>query len=93
MALIVGGLYPHPDYLPQPTQPGGTGTPVTDPSQTVDEHQGQFMPGCTHSINTWMLIRDGVDGVPSDIVCCPMCGWIQQIQPAGFFDNVPIIIG
>lgn len=93
MALTVGSLYPHPNYLPQPTQLGGPGNPVTDPTQTINERTGQFNPGCTHSVNTYLIIRDGVNEQPSDLVCCPICGWIQQIFPAGYLDNVPFIVG
>lgn len=60
---VLGQLLPEP-YQPTPSQPGGIGTPVTDPTQKVDEHTGMFAPGCGHSINSYDIKQMAVN-VPS----------------------------
>jgi len=57
---VVGQLIPEP-YQPTPKQPGGPGTPVTDPTQKVDEKTGMFSPGCGHSINSYDIKQLSVD--------------------------------
>ena len=85
---VVGDLLPEP-YQPKPKQPGGPGTPVTDPTQTVGEHVGMFMPGCSHSINSYNIQQTTIDGIQQILACCPMCGWVQRILPATTFDADP----
>lgn len=51
---VLGQLLPEP-YQPTPKQPGGIGTPVTDPAQKVDEKTGMFAPGCGHFINSYNI--------------------------------------
>ena len=85
----VGQLLPIP-YLPTPSQPGGPGTPITDPVQVFSEKNGYYYPGCGHSINSYDVVGDSVGGVPSAIVRCPLCGFIQKIfTPRSLFDNMP----
>lgn len=89
MTIAVGDLIPIP-YLPKPSQPGGPGTPITDPVQTVYEKNGFYYPGCGHSINSYDVVREAVDGIPSAIARCPICGWVEIIfTPASLFDNMP----
>lgn len=85
---ILGELLPVP-YLPSSSQPGGPGTIVTDPTQTVQEKNGFYYPGCGHSVNSYDVSRSAVGGVPSAIVKCPVCGYVEQIYtPYTIFDNL-----
>lgn len=97
---------------PHAKQPGGIGTPVTDPTQppiqselegqppqppAVDptpraEKNGLYYPGCGHSIMEWEVVRASVGGVPSALICCPICRYIQQIfTPYTLLDAIPYI--
>lgn len=94
MANVVVGQLDPVDYVPKPVQPGGIGTPVTMPTQTVAEHNGRFMPGCGHSIMAYEVDHIAISGVPSALVKCPLCGWIQSIwTPASLLDQIPFIFG
>jgi hypothetical protein len=89
---ILGALYPAP-YLPKSKQPGGPGTPVVDPTQTVEEKNGYYYPGCGHSVNSYDVQQTSVNGIPSKLVTCPICGFLQAIiTPASDFDNIPGIL-
>jgi hypothetical protein len=59
---VLGQLLPEP-FQPTPKQPGGVGTPVTDPIQQVDEKTGMFAPGCGHYINSYDIKQMSVDQV------------------------------
>lgn len=96
----VGALQPV-SFIPQPYQPGGPGTPVVFPFQTVnnflDEKTGRFFPGCGHSIMNWEISWDSLGGQPVALVKCPLCGWINSIWvPASLIENAieyPFIFG
>jgi hypothetical protein len=45
----------------------------------LNQINGQWNSGCGHVINSWEVRQDTVDGVLSAIVCCPLCGFVQQI--------------
>lgn len=87
-----GSLYRKRDaYYPRAQQPGGPDTPVTAPIQTGDELTGHFKPGCGHSIGEWEIIRTSCFGVSGVMVCCPLCGYVQNLfVPASSFDNSDI---
>lgn len=51
---VIGQLLPEA-YQPFPKQPGGIGTPVTDPTQRVDERTGMFTAGCQHWFNNYNM--------------------------------------
>lgn len=91
---VVGELYRPPGTFRQPCiQPGGVGTPVTDPTQTVEERTGKFAPACGHSINSWDIFRAAVGGVPSALITCPLCWYIQSIvTPFTLLDDEEIVI-
>jgi len=92
---------------PAYTQPGGPGTPTIPtqpPSQqppTVpyyvgppQEHLGRFYPGCGHSIMSYEVAQDTVNGAPAALVLCPLCGYIQNIyQPPSLLDGQDIVMG
>lgn len=84
----IGQLFPE-DYQPFPKQPGGQGTPVTDPVQQVDEKCGMFTGGCGHWFNSWCIRQGSVGGVPMKLTCCPLCGYLQAILPVAKFDGDP----
>jgi hypothetical protein len=96
----VGSLAPV-SFVPPPYQPGGPGTPVVFPFETVNnflnEKTGMFYPGCGHSIMHWEIAWCSVGGVPSAIVKCPLCGYINSIwTPASLIEDViqyPFIFG
>lgn len=93
---VMGGLYGW-DYLnmsPQPIlQPGGVGTPVTQPVQTIGEHNGQYVFGCGHSVNhaEYFQYADA-QGTRWSGVRCPLCFYVVQteIPPE---DHPPYFIG
>jgi hypothetical protein len=85
---LIGQLFPEP-YQPTPKQPGGIGTPVTDPLQTVYEKTGMFFGGCGHSFNSWVIQQTSVGGVPQKLATCPLCGYCQQVLTVSAFDNNP----
>jgi hypothetical protein len=60
---VVGELLPVP-YVPAPEQPGGVGTPVTDPVQMVSEKNGFYYPACGHSINSYDVSCEVAGGAP-----------------------------
>ena len=88
-----GQLYPSDIAYPPAQQPGGLGTPVTDPTQKIgpttntkpdllfpmNEFTGRFRPGCGHSINSYEIIEAAVNGAPAALICCPLCRFIQRI--------------
>lgn len=85
---VLGQLLPEP-YQPFPKQPGGIGTPVTDPTQKVDERTGMFVAGCNHWFNSFNIQQGSVGGVAMKLACCPVCGYLQQILPVVTFDSDP----
>ncbi len=62
-------------------QPGGVGTPVTDPTNSVGEINGKFFPGCGHSINHWDIEQVVEGGTAKKLIKCPQCGYVQSIKP------------
>lgn len=89
---VIGELLPVL-YLPKSDQPGGIGTVVTDPTQTVEEQNGLYHPGCGHSVNSYDVSRAAVGGITSAIVKCPICGYVEAIfTPASLFDNLPDVL-
>ena len=79
-SYTIGQLTPQGNYVfGIAAQPGGPPNPVTDPAQTTDEHTGDFYPGCSHSIRSWDVKFAAVEGIPSALVCCPICGYLQKI--------------
>lgn len=75
----VGQLWPLGDDYPTPVQPGGPGTVVTSPPQDIGEKIGMWTTGCGHFFNNWAIYKVAVGGVPSALVCCPLCGYISRI--------------
>ncbi len=92
---VIGQLFPSPSSTyPAAKQPGGVGTAVTDPAQTINEKTGYFFPGCGHSIRSWLITRVAIGGVPSALVQCPVCSYVQNIYtPASLLDAQEIILG
>jgi len=104
----VGTLYiPFTPVLPYPfTQPGGAGTVVypqakdSAPGQfeTPLTPSGQYVFGCNHPMNCPRIweVYDDVNDEQAALVCCPTCGFIQEIiEPYSQFQNyisTPIII-
>ena len=89
---FLGELLPVP-YVPTPSQPGGPGTVVTDPVQNIQELNGYYHPGCGHSVNSYDVARAAVGGIPSAIVKCPICGYVEKIfTPYTLFDNLPDVL-
>jgi hypothetical protein len=88
--IVVGELF-NGDLLamyPKASQPGGIGTPVTDPVQTVTEQNGRFRPGCGHSIMSYDCIMSSVNCTPTMVIRCPVCGYVQRLMaPADFYNN------
>ena len=91
---VVGELFIPPGSFRAPCiQAGGVGTPVTDPTQTVEERTGKFAPACGHSINGWDIQRAAIAGVSSALITCPLCGYIQDIvTPFTLLDGEEIVI-
>lgn len=84
----VGSLLPQGGGYAACVQPGGAGTPVTDPVQTQGEQTGMFHSGCGHSITSWrvQIFADG--GCPTAFVTCPICSWLaRKITPASDLYN------
>jgi hypothetical protein len=59
MDPVLGQLLPEP-YQPFPKQPGGIGTPVTDPVQKPDEKTGMFTAGCGHWFNNYNIQQSSI---------------------------------
>lgn len=78
-SVAVGDLLTQHEGYPTPVQPGGAGTVVTAPTQTTDEHTGDFFPGCSHSIRSWDIRIRAVNGCLSALICCPLCQYVQRI--------------
>lgn len=85
---FIGELLLEP-YIPPAVQPGGPGTPVTDPTQKPGELTGMFTAGCSHFFNNWNIRQAAVNGVPMKIATCPLCGYVQSILTVAAFDNNP----
>lgn len=79
------------------TQPGGPGTPVVPlPPQQYPGHDegypqipfayfGFLLMGCGHWINSCEVnqVYDPYTGMQAALLCCPICGYIQEIvEPA-----------
>jgi len=77
--VVVGQLVGHLIYVVGAQQPGGIGTAVTDPTQTVNEATGRFRPGCGHSINNYEVLQQSYAGCPAVLVTCPICSFLQKI--------------
>jgi hypothetical protein len=91
----VGLIFNPPKYLPPFTQPGGIGT-ATLPQQMSTELLGQWMSGCGHSFNNWLVYSCQVGGVQTAVVCCPLCNYCNQlISPYSAIESYPneIIFG
>jgi hypothetical protein len=96
--VIVGQLLNFPASNPYKygnfTQPGGPGNPVF-PGQTQEEHNGRYMLGCTHSVNSVNVVRWQIQPcVIMLLACCPICSWIQAVvDPETFYDSGdPLIV-
>jgi hypothetical protein len=84
-----GGDAPLGNLPPTFTQPGGPGTPVFP--QLTDSAAGQFEPPttptgmytylCLHTFNCPRVFKqfDPLTGQDAAIICCPVCGLIQDI--------------
>lgn len=77
--IIVGQLYQNDGTTPQAQQPGGTGTPVTAPTQTSGEQLGMWVAGCGHFFVNWEVYSAQIQGQTSGIITCPLCGFVQRI--------------
>lgn len=77
--LAVGQLMPNDGSYPIAVQGGGLGTPVTNILQTQGEMLGLWVAGCGHWFNNYDVRFAEVGGVPSALVCCPLCLFIQRI--------------
>ena len=86
---VVGQLLSLP-YYAQCSQPGGIGTPAL-PSPTVGQMVGMFFPGCGHSIRSWDIRQASITGVPTKLICCPVCGFIQAFKTIDQFTKDEII--
>lgn len=108
----IGTLYPLSGDVPLGnlpptwTQPGGQGTPVFP--QPTDSAAGQFEPpttptgmytfGCLHVFNCPRIFKqfDPLKSRDAALICCPMCGYIQDIiNPYELYDDYiqnPIIV-
>jgi len=75
----VGQLYRNDGTTPQALQPGGIGTPVTMPAQTDGEKLGLWVFGCGHFFINIDVFSVSIGGVPSALLCCPVCLYIQRI--------------
>lgn len=86
-STVLGRLFPV-DYIPKPQQPGGPGTPVTAPTETIGELAAGFLkPGCTHSPNHWEIVRESYGGIAYVIFKCPTCGYVQKFMKASDYDG------
>lgn len=84
---LIGRLFPV-SYIPQPQQPGGIGTPVTMPTETIGEQLAGFLrPGCNHATNHWEIVRLSHAGVSYVLKKCPTCGYVQDVMLASDYDN------
>jgi hypothetical protein len=93
---VIGQLLPQEEGYPPAFQPGGTGTPVIMPAQTVGEKRGRWFLGCGHSVNAMDIRFQSVACTPSALLCCPYCLYLQRIvTPASdIYNNLtnPIIM-
>lgn len=90
-----GELFQPNDAYPVFEQPSGPGT-VTYPQQQIGEKLGTFTAGCGHFFNNWMVLNRAFLGVFSAYICCPVCGFVQNIvtpQKLIYTDAFYIIIG
>lgn len=90
-----GELLQPNDAYPPFEQPGGTGT-ATRPQQHIGEKLGTFTAGCGHFFNNWMVLNRAFLGEFSAYICCPICGFVQNIvtpQSLIYTDAFYIIIG
>lgn len=91
--IQVGEVHKNNIAYPPAKQPGGLGTPVTDPKQQLgspsplkpdvlfpmNEYTGRFRAGCGHSFNNFEVLKEGIQGVPSAIIVCPLCKYVARI--------------
>ena len=90
-----GALLQPNDAYPPFQQPGGTGA-ATFPQQQIGEKLGMFTAGCGHFFNNWMVLNRAFLGQFSAYICCPICGYVQNIvtpQSLIYTDAFYIIIG
>lgn len=78
-ALEVGQLYPQNGAYPRQAQPGGIGTPVTSPVQSINEKTGRYASGCGHFFNNWDVRKAAICQSAVALICCPICLYIQTI--------------
>lgn len=77
---VIGQLLPMPQGYAAPLQPGGIGTVVTSPAQTVNEAgMGRYRSGCGHGFNNWEIIKQKIACGQSALICCPTCRYLQRI--------------
>ena len=73
--------------------PTGAYPPAVDPTPSA-EQASMFFPGCGHAIRSWQIARAAIGGVPSALVTCPLCGWVQSVRsPFNLLDLEEIILG
>lgn len=97
--------YPTPE---QPGGTGSPVVPAQPPAQELippvqpvfvvgpplAETATRFHPDCGHHIMSWEVRRGTVNGAPAALLCCPRCGFVQNIyQPPSLLDNQEFIIG
>lgn len=89
----VGEIHKNNIAYPPAKQPGGLGTPVTDPKQQLgstspnkpdilfpmNEYTGRFRAGCGHSFNNFEVLKEAVNGIPSALIVCPLCKYVTRI--------------
>lgn len=78
---VVGELFNSDLFYTGPwTQQGGPGG-IVDPQQTIGQKNGQYLWGCSHSINSaeYVFCQDA-SGAPKAAVRCPQCGWVATIE-------------
>ncbi len=76
------------------TQPGGPFTQVFPtqknnqpwpeypiPGLIINEYVPWWTPGCLHSVNYWLVIRefDVYSEQSVALICCPVCSYIQRV--------------
>lgn len=91
--IQVGEIHKNNIAYPPAKQPGGLGTPVTDPKQQLgstspnkpdilfpmNEYTGRFRAGCGHSFNNFEVLKEAVNGIPSALIVCPLCKYVTRI--------------
>jgi hypothetical protein len=63
-------------------------TPATNPTAWA-EKANMYQSGCGHTLRSWDIRSDTVNGAPALVQTCPLCGWLAAIwqPPSVFYDN------